>query len=80
MTFVYEVENDDGEIVARYDVEATFSDEEPGFFSGRPERCRPDSGGELEDVTVYLGNKDVTQHITDELYFQIRDHAKGLRR
>ena len=79
MTFVYEVENEDGEVVARYGVEATFTDAEPGFFSGRPERCRPDSGGELDEVTVYRGNKDVTQHITDELYFKIREAAREHR-
>ncbi len=76
MTFVYEVENEDGEVVARYGVEATFTGEEPGFFSGRPEKCRPDTGGDLDEVTVYLGNKDVTRHITDELYFKIREAAK----
>ena len=76
MTFVYEVENEDGEVVARYGVEATFTDAEPGFFSGRPERCRPDSGGELDEVTVYLGNKDVTHQIDDDLYFRIKDAAR----
>jgi len=79
MTFTYDVENEDGEVVKTYIVEATFTEDAPGFISGRPERCRPDEGGELEDLTVYLGNKDVTQHITDELYFKIRDYAKERR-
>lgn len=80
MTFVYEVEDEDGEVVASYGVEATFAEEEPGFFSGRPERCYPTLGGDLEDVAVYLGNKNVTQHISDELYFKICDYAKEHRR
>ena len=79
MTFTYEVENEDGEVVKTYIVEATFTEDAPGFISGRPERCRPDEGGELEDLTVYLGNKDVTQHLDDDTYFKIRDYAKERR-
>jgi len=79
MTFTYDVENEDGEVVIRYGVEATFTEDVPGFFSGRPDKCRPNEGGELEDLTVYLGNKDVTQQITDELYFKIREYAKECR-
>jgi acyl-CoA thioesterase FadM len=79
MTFTYEVENEDGEVVKTYSIEATFAPKEEGRVSGRPERCLPDEGGELEDLTVYLGNKDVTQHITDELYFKIREAAREHR-
>ena len=79
MTFVYEVESEDGEVVATYHVEATFTDEEPAVLSRRPEHCRPVEGGELEDVEVFLGNKNVTQHITDELYFKIRDAVRERR-
>ena len=79
MTFDYEIENEDGEVVTRYGVEATFAEDVPGFFSGRPERCRPNEGGELESLTVYLGNKDVTQQITDDLYFKIRNYAMERR-
>ena len=80
MTFVYEVEDEDGEVVARYGVEVTFAEKDLGFFSGRPDKCRPASGGELDEIAVYLGNKDVTNHITDELYFKICDYAKEHRR
>ena len=44
MTFTYEVENDAGEVVKTYTVEATFTEDVPGFISGRPERSRPDEG------------------------------------
>jgi len=79
MTFTYDVENEDGEVVIRYGVEATFTEDVPGFFSGRPDKCRPNEGGELEDLVVYLGNKDVTQHLDDDTYFKIRDYAKERR-
>lgn len=79
MTFTYDVENEDGEVVKTYTVEATFAEEVSGFFSGRPERCYPDSGGELEELNVYLGNKDVTRFIADDVYFQIRDYAMRRR-
>ncbi len=75
MTFVYEVENEHGEVVKTYTVEATFTEEVPGLLSGRPERCRPDEGGDLEEIAVYLGNKDVTQQLDDDLYFKIRKEA-----
>jgi hypothetical protein len=76
MTFTYEVENEDGEVVKTYIVEATFATEEQGRVSGRPERCYPASGGDLEDIAVYLGNKDVTHQIDDDLYFRIKDAAR----
>jgi hypothetical protein len=79
MTFTYEVENEDGEVVKTYSVEATFAPKEKGRVSGRPERCYPASGGELEDIAVYLGNKDVTRQIDDDTYFKIRDYAKERR-
>lgn len=75
MTFVYEIENEDGEVVKSYTVEATFAEEVPGFISGRPERCYPDSGGELEELNVFLGNKDVTHQLDDDLYFRIKNAA-----
>jgi hypothetical protein len=79
MTFDYEVENDDGEVVATYRVEAKFNEVVPGFFSGRPEKCRPDTGGELDEVTVYLGKENVTAYLTDNLYWKIRDAARDRR-
>jgi hypothetical protein len=75
VTFTYEVENENDEVVKTYTVEATFTEDVPGFISGRPERSRPDEGGELEDLAVYLGNKDVTHQIDDDLYFKIRKEA-----
>lgn len=80
MIFEYDIENEDGEVVKTYTVEATFAPEDVGFTSGRPERCYPASGGELEDVTVYLGDVDVTENLTDETYFRIRDYARARRR
>jgi len=79
MNFDYEIENEDGEVVATYRVEATFTGEEPGFLSGRPEKCRPDTGGDLDEVTVYLGKEDVTDRLSDNLYFKIRDAARDRR-
>lgn len=79
MTFVYEVENEHGEVVKTYTVEATFAEEAPGLLSGRPERCRPDEGGDLEELAVYLGNKDVTRHIDDDTYLKIRNYAMERR-
>lgn len=79
MTFVYEVENEHGEVVKTYTVEATFTEEVPGLLSGRPERCRPDEGGDLEELAVYLGNKDVTRHIDDDTYLKIRNYAMERR-
>ena len=79
MTFVYEVENEHGEVVKTYTVEATFAEEVPGLLSGRPERCRPDEGGDLEELAVYLGNKDVTRHIDDDTYLKIRNYAMERR-
>jgi hypothetical protein len=79
VTLTYDIENKEGKVVKTYIVEATFTEDAPGFISGRPERCRPDEGGELEDLSVYLGNKDVTHQIDDDLYFKIRDYAKECR-
>lgn len=79
MTLTYDVENEEGEVVKTYIVEATFTEDAPGFISGRPERCYPASGGDLKDLSVYLGNKDVTHQIDDDTYFKIREYAKERR-
>jgi hypothetical protein len=76
VTFTYEIENEDGEVVKTYIVEAAFALEDEGFTSGRPERCYPASGGDIEEISVYLGNKDVTHQIDDDLYFRIKDAAR----
>ena len=79
MTFVYEVENEDGEVVARYGVEATFAGEEPGFFSGRPEKCRPDTGGELiwtRSIDAAKGNSRRSIFQTFSLSDPIQHHVR----
>ena len=76
MTFTYDVEDEDGEVLKTYTVDVVFDEDVPGFFSGRPEKCRPDSGGEILDLTVYLENKDVTHQIDDDLYFRIKDAVR----
>ena len=76
MTFDYEIENEEGKVVATYRVEATFASEAEGFTSGRPEDCYPAEGGELEDLVVYLGDVDVTDNLTEKTYFKIRDYAR----
>jgi hypothetical protein len=65
MTFDYDVENEDGEVLATLTVEAHFSGYVSGFTSGRPEKCHPDEGGELEEVTVYLDDKDITSTVDE---------------
>lgn len=80
MNFDYDIENEDGEVVATYRVEATFSSEVEGFTFGRPEDCYPTEGGELEDLVVYLGDVDVTENLTEKTYFKIRDYARERRR
>jgi hypothetical protein len=76
MTFDYDIENEEGEVVATYRVEATFSPEAEGFTSGRPEDCYPTEGGDLEDLVVYLGDVDVTENLTEKTYCKIRDYAR----
>lgn len=80
MTFTYDVEDDDGNVLVTYRVEATFAPDADGFTSGRPEDCYPTSGGELEDLVVYLSDVDVTENLTEKTYFKIRDYARERRR
>lgn len=80
MTFTYDVEDDDGNVLVTYRVEAAFTPEDGGFTSGRPEGCYPPSGGELDELTVYLGDVDVTENLTEKTYFKIRDYARERRR
>ena len=80
MTFTYDVQNDDGDVIETFDVDVTFDDEVSGFFSGRPEKCYPDSGGKIVDLTIYRNNKDVTRFVRDDVYFQIRDYARRRQR
>ena len=63
MTFDYEIENEEGKVVATYRVEATFASEAEGFTSGRPEDCYPAEGGEIEDLWVYLDGEDITKTV-----------------
>ena len=76
MNFDYDIENEDGEVLANVQVGAQFSPYVPAFTSGRPEDCYPAEGGELEDLVVYLGDVDVTDNLTEKTYFKIRDYAR----
>lgn len=76
MTFDYDVEDEDGNVLQTYKVDVVFAEGVPGFYSGRPEKCYPTSGGDILDLVVHLGNKDVTQQIDDDLYFRIKDAAR----
>jgi hypothetical protein len=54
MNFDYEIENEDGEVLATVQVEVQFSPYVPAFTSGLPEDCYPAEGGEIENLWVYL--------------------------
>ena len=80
MTFDYDIENEDGEPVERLRVEARFSPYVPAYTSGLPEDCYPAEGGELEELVVCLGNKDITRHVDDlfgpDTYRNIKQYAE----
>ncbi len=63
MTFDYEIENEDGEVLATVQVGAQFSPYVPAFTSGLPEDCYPAEGGEIEDLWVYLDGEDITKTV-----------------
>jgi len=63
MNFDYDIENEDGEVLATVQVGAQFSPYVPAFTSGLPEDCYPAEGGELEDLWVYLDGEDVTKTV-----------------
>jgi len=67
MNFDYEIENEDGEVLATVQVGAQFSPYVPAFTSGLPEDCYPAEGGELEDLHVLQGLKGITDTV-DDLY------------
>lgn len=80
MKFPYYVLDASGNVVQTYQCEAVFAPEDEGFTSGRPDRCRPASGGEVEYVTVYLDDMDVTENLTDTTYLKICAYAKRRQR
>ena len=80
MKFAYAIEDCTGHVVLTYQCEAVFTPEDDGFTSGRPERCRSASGGDLDHVTVYLDDMDVTENLTDTTYLKICDYARQRRR
>ena len=47
-------------------VECSVSAFRPGKYSGLPENCYPDEGGEVEDVKVTLDGKDITDTLSKE--------------
>jgi hypothetical protein len=63
MNFDYEIENEDGEVLATVQVGAQFSPYVPAFTSGLPEDCYPAEGGEIEDLWVYLDGEDITKTV-----------------
>ena len=63
MNFDYDIENEDGEVLATVQVGAQFSPYVPAFTSARPEDCYPAEGGELEDLWVYLDGEDITKTV-----------------
>ena len=63
MNFDYDIENEDGEVLATVQVGAQFSPYVPAFTSGLPEDCYPAEGGELEDLWVYLDGEDITKTV-----------------
>ena len=82
MTFDYDIENEDGDVLATVKVEALFSGYVPAFTSGRPEDCYPEEGGELEELAILLDNKDITGWIDSmfpgDPYEAIRKKAYAL--
>jgi hypothetical protein len=63
MNFDYEIENEEGEVVATLSVDAIFSPYVPAKRSGHPDDWCPAEGGELKDVWVYLDGKDVNAEV-----------------
>jgi len=63
MNFDYDIENEEGEVLATVQVGAQFSPYVPAFTSGLPEDCYPAEGGELEDLWVYLDGEDITKTV-----------------
>ena len=67
MNFDYEVENEEGEIVATLSVSACFSAFTPSSRRGHPDNWCPAEGGELEELCIYNGTTDITNDV-DKLY------------
>jgi hypothetical protein len=67
VTFDYEIENEDGDVLATLEVEAEFEPFVPGNRRGHPDNWTPDEGGSLEGLDVYLNGKDITSRV-DDLY------------
>ncbi len=67
MTFTYEIEYDDGDVLVTLEVEAEFEPVVPGNRRGHPDNWTPDEGGCLESLDITLNGKDITNKV-DDLY------------
>ena len=84
MTFDYDIEDADGEIVATVSVTAEFEPEVDAFLSGPPERCHPPYGGDLIELDVYLRRENITATVDEQFgagtYDRIAQAAKEKNR
>ena len=76
MTFTSDIENDDGETVTSFKVDALFTPYVRAKTSGDPDDCYPAEGGELEELTVWLDGKNVTDTIDPDALDKITKEAK----
>lgn len=75
MTFTYDYEHEDGEIVTSFKVDALFTPYVRGRTSGDPDDCYPAEGGELYELTVWLDDENVTDTIDPDLLDKIAKEA-----
>ena len=75
MTFTYDHENAEGEIITSFKVDALFTPYVRAKTSGDPDDCYPAEGGELYELTVWDGDRNITDTIDPDTLDKIAKEA-----
>jgi len=65
MTFDYDIENEDGDVIATVKVAAFFTPYVPEKRRGHPDNWTPAEGGDFEGLDIYRDDRNITQDVDD---------------